>query len=853
MVTGRWQRVWRALSVDALVPLTPADRRRTYRLAAIMRSIAIAVLGTVLMWQFRHSSPFVLAAAAIWMYPGVVVNWLLYRRAGGVIPPNVWVRDIVSFSVFAALVPTYFVPATMGMLAILAFASYTVVRRTVVGLAVLSVVATGVAAVVVGDTVALSAAAFFPLAVLAIVLPSQLLAPTMHRSLAFNESIADALDVAMFESAGLVGQPVSMFHLYASERRGMGPSITEAEWLEILHPDDHAISDEIDRCVAAGEDYHVKYRQLDVSGEYRWIEEIGRVVTNGDHVKVYGMTRDVTRTVSTMEQLTRLDHLAETIEVVISVVRLVDRDDVTSLHVVWENAASRSVGRPRSISGTRLADIGPTLFEEADGRVIAEVVADVARGGASVRLDDVRIRYPDGLRTCSIVLSPLPNDQCAIVMHDVTELAEARRALEHLAYVDPLTGLPNRARFGEALRDAPVGTMLFVVDLDRFTDVNEAFGHGCGDEMIVEVARVLAEAPDGATVARLGGDEFAILTPPHIGQRDELVARIFQALTRPVLLPNGLTLQASISMGITTKVRVDTSADELLRQADVALTKAKEFRNAHEVYDPRRDTSAPHRMMLLGELRRALVSGELELHHQPAVDSRSGRISSVEALLVWRHPSLGLISARELTEMVELSNLHAEIVLHSLREAVRHWRTWSDAGHPVPVSINIDGRTLHDATLVDRVLEIVREAGVPVHAIGIEIDEGHFAIDSEANCAALQRLRAAGLWLTIDHFGLGKNPLHALRASGANAIKLDRRAVHELLPADDALVAALGAAVHRAGLLIAADGADDEPTFRWLVDHGVDQVQGSYVGALMTDEELLQFVVEHRPLPIAFG
>lgn len=852
MSTARWRRAFAPLSRDGLLPLTPADRRRTHRLAAIIRSIAIAVLGTVLMWELRDESPLVLVAAAIWMYPGILTNWWWYRRAGGVLVPNVWARDIISFSVFAAIVPTYFVPATMGMLAILAFASYTAVRRAVVFLAVMSVVCTAIVAVIVREDVAVLAAIFFPMAVLAIVLPSQLLAPSMHRSMAFNESIADALDVAMFESAGTVGQPLSMFHLYASERRGLGPSITEAQWLDILHPDDRGISDQIDAAVAAGEDYHVRYRQRTDDGDYRWVEEVGRVELTGDQVRVYGMTRDVTKAVIAQEQLVRLDHLAESIDVVFSVVRLVDPSDARSLEVVWENAASRAIGRSRAVSGNRLAEIGPMLFEEDGGRVIGELIASVAREGAPARIDDVRIRYPDGFRICSIVMMPLAELQCAIVMYDITELSETRRELEELAYVDPLTGLPNRTRLQEHLGSAPAGSVLMVLDLDRFTDVNEAFGHRCGDELIVEVARVLAEAPEGAIVGRLGGDEFAIIVPPGVCGRDDGVHRIFQAMTRPMQLRKGLVLQASISMGITTKARDDTPADEVLRQADVALTRAKEMRNTHVVYDPQSDTSAPHRMMLLGELRRALLNGELELMHQPAVDARTGTINSVEALLVWHHPSLGVIPAGDLSEIVQLSNLHGEIVVHALREAIHHWQVWDAAGHRVPVSINVDGRVLLDPALVERMAAVVQAAALPLHALGVEIDERQLSLGRDVSRASLRRLRAAGMWVTIDHLGSGRSPMSALRSSGANAIKIDHRALTELLGANEALLSALATAVRGFGLLIAAEGADDEAAYRWLVDHGADQIQGAYVAPMMSAEDLLLFVASHPTVPVVF-
>jgi EAL domain-containing protein (putative c-di-GMP-specific phosphodiesterase class I) len=263
------------------------------------------------------------------------------------------------------------------------------------------------------------------------------------------------------------------------------------------------------------------------------------------------------------------------------------------------------------------------------------------------------------------------------------------------------------------------------------------------------------------------------------------------------------------------------------------LRRAKQYRNTHEFYDPRNDTSAPHRMMLLGELRRALTSGELELHHQPAASARTGQICSVESLLVWRHPSLGTLSARELTEMVSLSNLNADIVVHSLREAVRHHTRWQQQGFTVPVSINVEGATLHDQALVDRMIRIITESGLPRHTVGLEIAERQLRLGSPDCRESLRRLTDAGFWLTIDHYGTGKTPFSALRSSYVNAVKLDYVTIGEF------------------GLTIAAGGADDERSFGWLVDHGVDQVQGTIVGPLMDVDEMLAFLGSPRPLPVA--
>ncbi len=842
------QRMWRPLSVDALLPLTDRDKRRYFEMVTITRSIAIAVLGTVLLWSFRDSSPVVLVAVALWMYPAIAVTWVMFRHSG-VLAPHVWARDIVTMSVFAALVPDYLVVAMMTCLAILSFNCYTAERRTTLVLSIGAVVGMTCAAAVHVSDMSVLGAIVFPLAILAIILPAQLSADAMQRSAAFNASIADNLEIAMFESIGVPGEPTSMIHLFAGVHRDLGPSISEQGWLDLLHPDDRDASDRIDAAVAEGRDYRERYRQRATNGVYRWIEEIGRVKRVGDGVKVYGMTRDVSAWVETESQLTRLDRMADMVDISISVLRLVDPDDPTSLTVVWENQKAQQVDRGSHV-GQRVIDFNRHTFDVERHRGLGYRMAETAAGGGAFRVPDAHIRLEGQDRLFSLVCSPLPDLHCAVVMQDVTELWSARSELERVAFEDPLTGLPNRPRFRHVIADAPVGSTLFVMDLDRFTDVNEAFGHGCGDEMIAEVARLLADAPEGVTVARLGGDEFGILVPPGIGARDDLVGRIFHALTRPVVLPNGLTLQASASMGITTKTKADMPADELLRQADVALNHAKRFRNAHEVYDPRTDTSAPHRMMLLGELRRALTNGELELHHQPAVDTTTGQICSVESKLVWRHPSLGLLTTEELTEMVDISNLHADIVMHSLREAVAHYTAWQRAGRAVPVSINVNGATVHDTALITRIIELVQRADLPPNAIGIEICEQHLMLGRGTSLESLRQLSAAGIWVTIDHFGSAITSLSVLRRCRANALKLDRQGINDLKPIGSELMSAMIAACRSFGVLVAADGADTRSEFEWLVELGASQVQGDFVGPTVTFEEIQVLLRAHEAISV---
>ncbi len=837
------QRLWAPFSTAALVLSAPTDRRRYYRAVAIIRSSAVVVMGSAVLWSARESSAWLLAPICLYVYPCTLLVWSIIRRTG-VLAPVVLLCDVVALAVFAAVAPAFLTPAMMGMLAIIAFNCQTIERRGALILSGAAVVATWGAVIAHSSGAALFSVAVFPLAVAAIVIPTQISAEVMQRSLAFNSSIANALGVTMFQSEGTHGEPTTMVHFTGPESPSSTPLLSERQWLDRLHPADSGVSDRIDAAVAAGRDYRERFRQRNADDCYRWIEEIGRVVVDGALVKVYGVAIDITEQVESHEQLARHDLIADLVDVSISVLRLADPDDPTSLTMVWANqAASRMTAG--DYLGKRLIDLNPDTFDTAAHRGVGYAIAAVAAGGPTWRLPDAHITVNGADRLFSMVVSPFSDGQCVAVMEDVTELWAAQFELEHLAYVDPLTELPNLARLREMIVRAPIGSMLFAIDLDQLGDVNEAFGHACGDEMLVAVAHVLSSVSVGATLTRLSGNRFGLLAHPSVGARNELAQRITQTLAQPVTLPNGLTLQASISTGITTKTRLEMPADEMLRQTNVALTQARRHRSGVEIYDARNDSSSPHRMMLLGELRRALLDGELELRYQPAIDATTAKVESVEGLLLWRHPTLGLLSAGELAEMVDLSNLNAGIVAYSLGQAIADQRTWRAAGHDVPVSINVNGRTLHNSSVVSQMIEVLADAELPRHAIGLEIEQLQMMLEHEVGQGSVARLANAGFRITIDRFGSGLTTAAALASARVHCYKFDSEFLDGLFAVDESLLSSLITTCRRRGKIVAVENVCDGTRFRWLVDNGVDLIQGPYVAPTMTTTELKTFLSTH--------
>ncbi len=839
------------LGTPALLPMTARDRRRWFEMAFALRTITVVVLIVVLQVLLRDSATWMRIVIALWMTTAVVNGWLV-QRAKGVLPPHVWLRDLAALAIYGAIDSDALGPCVMCSLLIIGFACSTFARPSVMLLAATSAVGITVAGIVQATQATLVIAAFYPLAVVALVSVNRAAAKVWERSHAFNTSIADSLGIAMFETDAIPGSGEITYQLYAGDERRLGETVSDAEWAEILHPDDVDVEQLIDEAIAAGNDYRVRYRQwTDRVNDYRWFEEIGRVITNdaGAVTRIFGMTRDITELVTANEMIDRFDLLVDTLDIAISLVRLVDPSDPTSLTIVYENQAAKHLNG--GFTGRRVIEMNPGAFDLVAHRGVGFQMAAVADGGAPLIVRDAHLNIRGEDRLFSLVVSPLPHDHAAVVLQDLTELLEARQELERLAYVDTLTGLPNRARLRQLLIDAPVGSLLAVLDLDRFNEINDAFGHSCGDEVIVEISRVLAAGPEGSVTARLGGDEFGILVPPGVGGRHELGERIGEALSRPVTLPNGLTLQTSGSLGIASKTKSDMSPDELLRQADVAVNRAKRFQSGHEVYDPRNDTSAPHRMMLLGEMRRAIRNGELELHYQPIVDLETGRIERVEGLLRWRHPSLGMLPPADFVEMMELSNLNSDILEYTLGRALDQYAAWDALGQPMPISINVSGATVHDAALVSRIIERMRTAGLPRWAIGLELAERQLLLGSGISDESMRRLSDAGVWLTIDHFGTGTSPLAGLRHIRANSLKIDRTLVEDLRSGDGSLISGIVTIAHNLGMLLVAEGVDDELSAHWLRANGADRVQGQYVAPAAGAEETHRLFGMSGTFPLA--
>jgi diguanylate cyclase (GGDEF)-like protein/PAS domain S-box-containing protein len=441
---------------------------------------------------------------------------------------------------------------------------------------------------------------------------------------------------------------------------------------------------------------------------------------------------------------------------------------------------------------------------------------------------------------------------------DTTERKQLEERLEHLAFHDSLTGLPNRVMFRDhvelaiarAERHGGTVAVLFI-DLDDFKLVNDSFGHAVGDTLLCDVAirlRQVARATD--VVARQGGDEFMILIADSAERTSKLSAvdaaellaeRVHGALDKPIAVA-GIDVAIGTSIGVASFPADAATSDELMKCADVAMYQAKAVAgNAtrHYVDD---DDGAVRRLSLAGRLRGAADRGELLLHYQPLVELETGRMVGAEALIRWQDPERGLISPGEFIPVAESTGLIEPISDWVVTEACRQSAEWRRAGLELYTSINLPAR-LWEPTAMGRVLDTIRKFGLNPSNMMIEITESDAMANPERNEAIIGKLRDRGLRVAIDDFGTGHSSLARLNQMLVNILKIDMSFVRDV--PDDPIAASLVIGIiqlaHTLGLTPLAEGVETAEQRQFLIDHGCPLGQGYHFSRPVPPEEIPQY------------
>lgn len=445
------------------------------------------------------------------------------------------------------------------------------------------------------------------------------------------------------------------------------------------------------------------------------------------------------------------------------------------------------------------------------------------------------------------------------VHEDLTPRRETEAHLEHLAYYDALTNLPNRIVFrnylplalAQARRSGRMLSLMFL-DLDQFKSVNDKLGHAAGDALLKAVAERLQEClRETDIVARLSGDEFAILQAnlPRPGGSVELAQKILRQLAKPFSL-EGRQVHISTSIGITLFPLDQAEPDQMMRNADLALYRAKKLgRNRYQFFSPQLNAELLQRQRLEEEMRQALVRHEFLLYYQPQIAIPSGRVVGLEALLRWQHPERGLLGPPHFLPVAEDCNLIVPLGRWTLRQACLQNRAWQAAGlATVPITVNISTAQFKRDHLLGAVTEALEISGLQPHLLDLDVSESLFTEDIPNLAVTLEKLHQMGIRITLDNFGTGLSSWLFLHRLPFHKLKIDRSVLGELAQThgDGAMVKALIDLGHNLKKTVVAQGVEQEHQLTYLRQEGCDEIQGYYCSQPLPAEAVAQRMLQEK-------
>lgn len=478
----------------------------------------------------------------------------------------------------------------------------------------------------------------------------------------------------------------------------------------------------------------------------------------------------------------------------------------------------------------------------------ARLIADAREGRTTT---DVVSRFGRSIR---VVNQPMQGGGWVATFEDITEWLEAQAKISHMARHDALTSLPNRVLFHEeleqGLRRTKSGDQLAVLclDLDHFKDINDSLGHPIGDALLKEVGRRLkATVGEHDTVARLGGDEFAVV---QIGRSEEtaarsLAGRLVEVIAAPYEIDDH-QIVIGVSIGISLSPQDGSNPDELLKNADLALYRAKaDGRGTYRFFETGMDARAQARRLLEMDLRAALQRDEFQVYYQPIRDVASGRVVAFEALLRWNHPQRGLIAPINFIPLAEETGLIVQLGEFVLRSACTDAVTWPD---DVDVAVNLSPVQFKSPNLIASVTDALAASGIDARRIELEITESVLLQNSEATLATLHELRAMGVRISLDDFGTGYSSLSYLRSFPFDKIKIDQSFVRDLGANREAQaiirsIVSLGKAL---GVTITAEGVETEAELSCLRAEGCHEGQGFLFSKARPNAEIIGLLQAQR-------
>jgi diguanylate cyclase (GGDEF)-like protein/PAS domain S-box-containing protein len=631
----------------------------------------------------------------------------------------------------------------------------------------------------------------------------------------------------------------------------------------LIHPADLArIQAAKDKASQDNVPFLVEFR-YGKDGNYRWAEERGEVKCDaqGKPLRVIGTVQDITE--------------RKRVESEIALSRLALDQQRTLFQTILDNAplgiwmvdaqgkakfanhnlcTATGLSEAQLLQAAHYTDVMPSDMAGRCKMTDSECLAQ-----KEPHLSQERMRFADGrehlLEITKVKLSYQDGQKNRIIgiAADVTERQEYEKQLEHIAHFDALTGVPNRVLLADRLLQAMARTkrdkgMMAVcyLDLDGFKPVNDTYGHGVGDRVLVEIAqRIKSTIREDDTVARLGGDEFAVLLVGILAPEEcaGTLNRLLEVIHRPIVIEShSFTLSASIGVAIFPQDEQDP--DTLMRHADQAMYVAKQSgKNRYYLYDASNDLRARAHHELLQQIRTALTQGEFELYYQPKVNLRTREMVGVEALIRWHHPQRGLLLPGEFLRTIENTELEIELGEWVIFTALTQIKSWRKMGREVKVSINISAYQLQAPQFVEKLQAQVEhhyKAGCE-KCLQIEVLETAALDDIEVVGSIIHECRQFGVSFALDDFGTGYTSLKYLSYFDIDTLKIDQSFVHDMMieKGDHAIVQAIIALTQSFGREVVAEGVENEAQYQALLQMGCEVGQGFGIARPMPAADLI--------------
>jgi diguanylate cyclase (GGDEF)-like protein/PAS domain S-box-containing protein len=650
-----------------------------------------------------------------------------------------------------------------------------------------------------------------------------------------------------------------IFRLFEIDKGAFGASF-EA-FLNTIHPEDRErVNQAYTDSLAARTPYEIAHRLRMPEGRIKWVNERCETHYNeqGKAIRSTGTVQDITE-LKLAEEALRL--YANVFEHSGEAILITDSDKrILAVNPAFTRLTGYGIDEIRGENPNILAS-GQTPAETYCAMWTALEEAGYWQGEVVDRRKDGS-HYPKWL-SISVVRDVEGNiSHYTASFTDITERKQAEAHISQLAYHDTLTGLLNRFSLNSQLEQALAtarrerhAMAVMFLDMDRFKTINDTLGHAVGDELLMEVAKRLREnVRDSDIVARLGGDEFVVVLTEveDATAAARLADKILQVLAQPYRIGES-ELHSTASIGLAFYPNDGEDGETLMKNADAAMYHAKsQGRNNIQFFTAEMNQAAVKRLKLDHDLRVAVETKQFELHYQPQLDSRDGRIVGVEALVRWRHPHEGLISPAEFIPVAEETGIILPLGEWVLDEACRQLRAWRDDGlADVTMAVNLSAHQLRSPALLAQVAHALEKHGLPGVDLELEITESVAMHDPAASISQLKALRDLGVRLSIDDFGTGYSSLSYLKLLPIHTLKLDQSFVRDIESDsnDVAICTATIALAHNLGLAVVAEGVETEAQRLLLTSHQCDFLQGYLFSKPLPAEAALAFIKGRNTAP----